>query len=133
MLKKTAVLLLLICSSCSTVYIISSAINGGETISISIQKHQAGEKGTSESYNAYIKKNGEEYELHVAKKEELVIYKLPANKLNLLKEMENSFDQLKPLPNSTYYLIKIQTNKRKSTYRINTDIIKDFIGGLKKK
>ncbi len=133
MLKKTAIILLLICSSCSTVSIISSAINSGESISISVQKHQAGEKSPSGPYYTHVIKNGDEFELHTAIKEELVIYKLPTNKLNLLKEMENSFDQLKPLPNSTYYLIKIQTNKIKRSYRINTDIIKDFIGGLKKK
>lgn len=135
MLKRLGVVLFLLClcSSCIATSIISSAINNGETIFISVQKNQAGEKSPSDPYYSHIIKNGDEYELHVAVKEELIIYKLPINKLNLLKEIENSFDQLKPLPNSTYYLIKIQTNKRKRSYRINTDIIKDFIGGLKKK
>lgn len=128
-----AILLLLIFTSCNTTSIISSAINSGETISISVEKHQAGDKGPSDPYYTHVIKNGGEFELHVAVKDDLVIYKLPINKLNLLKEMENSFDQLKPLPNTTYYLIKVHTNKRKSTYRINTDIIKDFIGGLKTK
>ena len=120
-------------SSCSsTGSIISSAINNGQPLSIRAEKHGDAWTDPLDFYVADVKKNGEAYELHVTKGSEMGIYKLPSNKLSLLSQMENSLKDLHYLDQLSYHLITIRSGKRKKSYKINTDIMKDFIGGLKK-
>jgi hypothetical protein len=46
--------------------------------------------------------------------------------------MENSFKDLHTLTGLSYCQITIETGKQKRAYKINTDIMHDFITGLKK-
>lgn len=116
-------------TSCATRGIIPDAISKGETISINVET-----KGDTyvSFYELVIQKNGEEYELMQLEHYNTITYKLPSNKLELLSEMEPNFKGLNSLGNK-YFVVTISTALNKKIYKINTDVVHDFITGLKKK
>jgi hypothetical protein len=132
-IKTSLFILILFCISCqSSKGLVSEAIKNKQEVSIRVEKYEGTLTGPLEFYTLQVKKNTDAYELHVTKKELLSIYKLPANKLTLLSEMETFFDDLHNNMLSSYYQVIVQYNTKKRAFKINTDIVADFIGGLKK-
>jgi hypothetical protein len=118
--------------ACNTTSIISNAVKKSTEVTIRVENHNDAWTDPTHTYTATVKKNGELYELQVNDQTTYTVYKLPANKLELLCEMENSFKDLRPKTALSYCNITIETGKQKRVYRINTDIVHDFITGLKK-
>lgn len=131
MLKKIMIGVFFLGYACNTTSIISNAVKKSTEVTIRVENHGDGLTDPTHTYTATVKKNGELYELQVSRQTTYTVYKLPANKLELLCEMENSFKDLHAQTARSYYQITIQTNQQKRVYRINTDIVQDFISGLK--
>jgi len=111
---------------------IQQAIIQGKPVAIRIERHGDAWTDPSQFYVCEVKRNGGEHEFHVTKDSNTVIYLLPSAKLTLLYEMEMAFKDLHQWALS-YYLVIVQSYKTKRSYRINTDIVANFITGLKKK
>lgn len=101
-----------------------------QTVSITVESN----KDLNYSYSAEVKKSGTEYEFHVIKNDTRSIYQLPPNKLGLLYSLEEGLKDIK-VQNSLaqHYKVVIRASSSKKIYKINTDLIANFIGGLKKK
>lgn len=132
MLKKIIIGLLWIGYSCNTTSIITRAVKNSEEATIQVENKGDAPNNPANTYTTTLKKNGELYELHVVQQTKTTVYKLPANKLELLCEMENSFKDLHAKTPHAYYKVTIQSAKQKRVFLINTDIVHDFITGLKK-
>ena len=116
-------------ASCATRSIIPGAIANGDPIKIKVES-----KGPVVSfYDVMVQKNGEEYELTHQENQTSSIYKLPANKIELLSEMEAWLKDLGYITKARYFEITIVSGTKKKMYRVNTDIVHDFLTGLKKK
>lgn len=101
-----------------------------QTVSIAVESN----KDLNYSYTTEVKKNGTEYEFHVVKNGTRSIYPLTPNKLILLYSLEEGLKDIKvkdPLVQHYKVIIKAASSKR--IYKINTDLVANFIGGLKKK
>jgi hypothetical protein len=122
--------LLALLASCSTRAIIPGAIANGQQIKIKVESKGG---ALSSFYDVLIQKAGEDYELTHQEANISVTYKLPSNKLELLKQMEFWLKDLRYITEAKYYLMTITAGNKTSTYKINTDIMHDFITGLKKK
>lgn len=123
------ILVFIFLPSCLTKSIIPTAIGNGARISIKVQS--LGGIGSS-FYEVNIEKKGEEYELVHLENNISTAYKVPANKLELLSEMEMNLKALNKL-REKYFCLTISSDKKSKSYNINTDIMHDFISGLKKK
>ena len=84
-------------------------------------------------YTAEIRYKGGEYEFHVRRGPDTEIYFLPSNKLSLLYEMEIAFKDIKRSIDHRYTRVTVIANKSKRIHETNTDLIANFISGLKKK
>ena len=89
--------------------------------------------GAEDIYTAEIKCNAGEYEFHVKRGPDVQVYYLPSNKLSLLYQMETAFKDIKRSNSHSYHHVTVIANKSKRTHEINTDLIANFITGLKKK
>ncbi len=130
MIKKLLIILVFIPISC-TPSLLRNGLRNGDPITIRVENHGDTFTGRSQFYVSEIRKNGETFEMEVTKAETKVTYLLPPNKILLLSEIEVFLNDLNDV-HLSYYLVIIQSNKKKNSYRINTDIVNDFITGLKK-
>jgi len=120
---------LVICS-CGK-WIIPDAIKNNKPLLIEVMPHGDAWTNPKDFYKAEVVKKGEEYEFVVTRSNGVTIYNLPPNKLNLLSQFEGN---LKDLTASLKYIeITISSENQKKSFQVNTDIVSDFIGGLKKK
>jgi len=116
-------------TSCITKGVIPTAISKGEKINIRVENRGG---AFTPFYDVLIQKNENEYELIHIDNSITNIYKLPINKLNLLLQMEVSFLDLNKL-GGKYCHVTISSSTSKRSYKINTDLVANFIKGLKKK
>jgi hypothetical protein len=116
--------------SCLTV---QQAVILGKPVSFKVENISSTLDGTSAIYTAEIRGSGGVYEFHVRRGPDTEIYQLPSNKLTLLYEMEMGFKDIKRSVDHRYTRVTVNTHKSKRIYEINTDLIANFITGLKKK
>jgi hypothetical protein len=127
MMKNFAYLIFLILSSCTS---IQQAVIQDKQVIIRVQ--HVSYTYSPQFYSCEVKRNGGEREFHVTNDSTTTVYLLPSNKLTLLYEMEMGLKDIKATRFSEYKVI-IQADKAKRSYRVNTDLIANFITGLKKK
>ncbi len=129
MIKRFYIFLIFLFSCTS----IQEAIITGKPVVVSVEHHGDAWTDPTTFYTTEIKKSGEDYEFHVTKNDTLTIYKLPPNKLTLFYGMEEGFKDLNSNTSLSYYRIIVSAGASKRNYKINTDLIANFIKGLKRK
>jgi hypothetical protein len=129
MKKTTYLIFTFFLFSCSS---IQQAAIQHKRVWISVESVNETDNNPNFFYLAEIKQNLNEFEFQVEQNGVTTIYKLPSNKLTLLYEMEMGLKDIQT-NNPIHQKIIINTNKTKRTYKVNTDLIANFITGLKKK
>jgi hypothetical protein len=129
MKKTTYLIFTFFLFSCSS---IQQDVIQHKRVWISVESVNETDNNPNFFYLAEIKQNLNEFEFQVEQNGITTIYKLPSNKLTLLYEMEMGLKDIQT-NNPIHQKIIINTNKTKRTYKVNTDLIANFITGLKKK
>jgi hypothetical protein len=124
------IIILLFLFSCTS---IQQAVVQRKPVSFKVENNTNRLNGNIEVYTAEIKYVGGEYEFHVRRGTDSEIYFLPSNKLSLLYGMEMAFKDIKRLVDHRYTRVTVTANKSKRIHEINTDLVANFISGLKKK
>lgn len=112
---------------------VQQAVILGKPVSFKVVSCLDTRYGAEDIYTAEVMRNAGEYELHVRRGPLTEVYYLPSNKLTILYQMEAGFKDIKGSYSHSYHHVTVTANKSVRKYKINTDLIANFITGLKKK